>query len=675
MRRLALLAVAAMLLPGGAARAQQPDGVIAYTRDPDGPGGADPTIYAAAADGTGERAYATGYAPALATGSADVAFSIRGGGAAQLMTGTLDGPVRQVTAFPDQEADYGPGRFGVYGAVWSPGRTHLALRLTEGSTTTLAVVRPDGSGYRRFEFGHLFGSVIAWRDDTALAVGTDTGLKLVTVSGDVSDVPGADRADTPAAWLDAGRLVVNGTAGAAYLDSGKRVPLVDGTAWGRTPDGDVLYTDGAEVGAVDLATREPRRIAPLPEGVQVLAVVAGRGPVLVELADATTGAATIHAAASGALRRIAEGSGVTLSDAAALDRVVPPAEQLAPTPVATTGSPPTPARTAAAPVPPPGDERVRSVFTEAVPAADEVGTGPASLLVSALLTVLLMLLITFPAELFNSTLDEHYDEVRGWFGLGPARDPAERTRAQRAGLFAVYTAVAGVLYGLLDPGFGADAASARLYAGLVAGMLVVTAVVNAAPLAYARRRYRERGLLKVLPGTLLVAAACVAVSRLAGFEPGYIYGILGGFAFSRAFSRAEEGRNALAGALGALAASVVAWVAWQPVNDAAAGGDVPLLLGIADSTLATIAVGGLEGLVIGLLPLRSLQGYALARWSRPVWAVVFGVALFLFVHVLLRGGEDPATAPFATWLALFCGFGALSVSFWAYFHLRRRPAP
>ena len=37
---------------------------------------------------------------------------------------------------------------------------------------------------------------------------------------------------------------------------------------------------------------------------------------------------------------------------------------------------------------------------------------------SGLLALLLLLLILFPSVLFNSTYEEHYEEVRSWFGFG-----------------------------------------------------------------------------------------------------------------------------------------------------------------------------------------------------------------------------------------------------------------
>ena len=721
MRALLALAVAALAaLPATPAPAQAPGGLIAYTRDSDGfDGPAEPTLYVARPDGTGERALGSGSAPSLALGGAELAYTVQRDGAAQLVVHPLDGASapRQVTAFPDGEEDYGPGRFGVTAAFWSPARTRLALRLMEGSTTTLAFVRPDGGGYLRVDFAHL-GPTIAWRDDTTVAVGTDQGVRLVTADGSVTTPENTDPTDVPAAWLGADTLVVNTPDGFELYDVafGKRFrPVAGATAWAVTAERDVVYSTGTELGLLDTTSNRGRKVADLPAGSTVLGAIAHGRRLLVELAR-DDGTVEIHAVEDGvsavgmpafaaprrttALRRLLTGGDLTLSEAASYERAFPT------TATPTTAAPSPPRTTTAAPAtteppattPPPTEPprasddpevlvaapgpvdppRGRSAFPAALPAAHEVSTQPGTLLVNAALALLLMLLVTFPAELFNSTLEEHYDEVRGWFGRrGTPKPPRERSRVERVTTFVAYTAGAALLYGLLDPDFGTDAASLRLYVGLLVGLVVVTIVFNVAPLAYVRRRYRERGVLKVLPGTLVVGVACVLVSRLARFEPGYLYGILGGFAFSRAFSKDEEGRNALVTALGVLVVSALAWVVWQPVNAAAESGDPGLLLGVTDSTLSTVAVGGLEGLVIGLMPLKFLQGYALSRWNRRVWAAVFGVVLFVFVHLLLhpaRGfGEDAKPVAFLTWLGLFLGFGAMSVAFWGYFRFRPEP--
>jgi len=61
----------------------------------------------------------------------------------------------------------------------------------------------------------------------------------------------------------------------------------------------------------------------------------------------------------------------------------------------------------------------RSALATSLPHTDQVDFGADQLLISALAVAGLLVLIAFPAELFNTTLEEHYGEVRGWFGLRP----------------------------------------------------------------------------------------------------------------------------------------------------------------------------------------------------------------------------------------------------------------
>ena len=83
----------------------------------------------------------------------------------------------------------------------------------------------------------------------------------------------------------------------------------------------------------------------------------------------------------------------------------------------------------------------------------------------------LVLLMPFPGELFNRTLDEHYDEVTGWFrrllpGGRSERSPQRRSRVRGSWLTLGLVLVAGTLLaGLLDPGFGWNRSTGALLLG------------------------------------------------------------------------------------------------------------------------------------------------------------------------------------------------------------------
>ena len=71
-----------------------------------------------------------------------------------------------------------------------------------------------------------------------------------------------------------------------------------------------------------------------------------------------------------------------------------------------------------------------------------------------------------------------------------------------------------------------------------------------------------------------------------------------------------------------------------PVRVAAADGSwAPAL---AETILAMIFIGGLEGLFITMLPLRFLDGATVMAWSRIAWALVFGTVTFLWWQLLLN---------------------------------------
>ena len=125
--------------------------------------------------------------------------------------------------------------------------------------------------------------------------------------------------------------------------------------------------------------------------------------------------------------------------------------------------------------------------------------------------------------------------------------------------------------------------------------------------------------------------------------------------------------------------SIGAWVARAPVSAAAAGDDPGIWLVALEACLASISILGIETVVICLIPLRFVEGSKVAAWSRTAWALVFGLAAFGFVHILLRpdSGYVASASSRLTVVVLFVAFGVASIGFWAYFRFRpaREPAP
>lgn len=326
-----------------------------------------------------------------------------------------------------------------------------------------------------------------------------------------------------------------------------------------------------------------------------------------------------------------------------------------------------------------------SSFSTSLPTPTAVGNSVPALLFSALLVLALVLLVVFPSQLFNRTYEENHDRIRAWWERRLPWTRAERQRAEtharrRAIALPSAVIVGAVLGTLLDLKVGLNARTAALFTGIVVSFLFSISLGTAVTAAY--RRARGLGThwqLHALPSGLVVAGVCVLVSRLVGFQPGYLYGIIGGIAFVGALSGKEEGRLVALSSAVTLVVAVLAWLLWVPVSTAAARPGAGFGMALLSNVLSALFVGGLAGVVLSLIPLRLLPGEKLAAWHWGAWAAVFALGMFGLVQIMLRPQSEAAhvaSVPLWTTVGLFVAFGTASVAFWAYFRTAQpRGAP
>ena len=333
-------------------------------------------------------------------------------------------------------------------------------------------------------------------------------------------------------------------------------------------------------------------------------------------------------------------------------------------------------------------------FVDTVASPLDISLDPVVIATGAAVAAGVTLLIPFPGALFNTTLEANYAEIGSWFdrprrwlGAGLRRLTRRMAGGDTDGHFwqrplgiATFLVISAVLYALLDPTLGFDLHSAALVVGLLLGLVATTAAFALPTMVFHRLRVGELGRFRVLPGTILIAVACVFLSRVTGFQPGYMYGLLIGLAFARELSVGDEGRATAIATGWMLAVSVAAWVGLIPVREAVGADPDALGPSIAQAALSTVVVAGLEGVVFGLLPVRFMPGAALYAFSRRTWAILFGIGVFGLLHVLVNPTSgylaDASRTPLLTIVVLFVGFALASVGLWAYFRFRppRTPA-
>jgi len=315
----------------------------------------------------------------------------------------------------------------------------------------------------------------------------------------------------------------------------------------------------------------------------------------------------------------------------------------------------------------------RSVFVTSSNQPRQIPLTLKSIGFSVLIAGLLLLLLGFPSQVFNSTLQEHYEEVRGWFGMRRPLSEVVGDLNQRI-LFPLFLAAGGTLYALLTPGFGFNLSSLALAGGLAIAVAVTTVGFALPTFAYFGVRYRDRGQVLVMPATIVIGAAMVALSRLLHFQPGYLYGLLAVFVFHHQVDKRTGGRLAAFAAVTVMGLAVLAWVARVPVSGAAMKPGVGFWTVLLESALCGAFIIGLESTLVGLLPLRFLDGARIKEWSRLAWGILFAFALIVLIQVLVQPGSGyvghTSTIGKITVLVLYLLFAGFSFGFWGYFRYR-----
>jgi hypothetical protein len=305
-----------------------------------------------------------------------------------------------------------------------------------------------------------------------------------------------------------------------------------------------------------------------------------------------------------------------------------------------------------------------------VPSPGDINFDPVVVAASLALTAGMLFLFPFPAEIFNTTLAEHHDEILGWFRRGSR--PQSRFWEGRW-VLAVGFVVMALLYGFLDPGFGASADSVSVFAGLLIGVVITTFGFLVPVLAVRRSRTGTWGKLRVLPVAIIVGIGCVVLSRAIAFVPGYLYGIALGVVFAGAIGEDVEAAEVTAGSVFVLALAIASWFGLGMVRS---GGDWPLA-GVIEAALAMTTVAAFEAVVFGLIPIQGMPGKVLFRSRRLLWAVIWGVSVLAFFHVLVNPHSgylvNTAMVPVATTYGLMALFGVVSVALWAWFRRRGEP--
>lgn len=282
----------------------------------------------------------------------------------------------------------------------------------------------------------------------------------------------------------------------------------------------------------------------------------------------------------------------------------------------------------------------------------------------------LTVLLALPGFLLSNVLSARYDQLFGWLGrgrVGRARklvgDAA--TGPRRWLVLGGGIVLASFIAGFIDPAYGVNALSLRLFLTLLATFAVFNIGAWAVVSAYLRRADpAARPVLTMHPATLIVVAVAVVVSRLLSFNPGVVFGLVAGITFAMTLVASREAMVIIVGSAYALAIAIAAWVGYSLLAAVDSTGS-PALVALSEF-FAGVTVEGVSTLPLALAPFAALDGAALFRWRKWVWALSYAIGLAAFMYVLFNvpGGTAQVDGDFARWIVIFTVFVLIAVAVW-----------
>ena len=307
-------------------------------------------------------------------------------------------------------------------------------------------------------------------------------------------------------------------------------------------------------------------------------------------------------------------------------------------------------------------------ITTYIPTPLDISTDPKVIGTNLLLAAIAMILFTIASEILNRTLVKNEAFLQRILKpLKWVRDLAERAsigkRLGRPVWFELLKLILvmliyGFVFSLLERSWNPFSLTG-LY--LFVTMVIAYGFVGLADdiVQWAAARYwKLSSRLTVRPGNLFIIVASTAFSRVFGILPGLMFGSPEAFDIDQTALKNRRTENALL-RIAAGVLFLILFAAWLPTTLTALILRVSLpefflvLIGGLESFLLLIFAVTVQNIFLQMLALPNTFGQALARWNKPVWAIGFLAATFLFLHTLLNPRGDLSKALASTNMLFF----------------------
>lgn len=336
----------------------------------------------------------------------------------------------------------------------------------------------------------------------------------------------------------------------------------------------------------------------------------------------------------------------------------------------------------------------RSVFSE-LPSLGSVVWNSRNAPFAAGGAIVLALLILFPSQLINSTLEANSSRVsKGIFAITPKFmrkmprkisvgtsevGPNAETHAFISSLLAALplVATASIIVSFADPSAGINGLTLRL----VFTALFTFLILNFGSVVLVRFMFRKKPraslpAIRIEYSFALILLATVLVSRTAQLEPVVVFGILFAFESGRVIIGQNTVRNSdnltsriqFVSVVVMMVIGVIAWAGYSALVPNAGGTEQ--FTGPFAEFFAMLAIEALATLPLLLLPLKFMPGIKVFEWNRWAWFAAYVVSATLFFMMLmpLEQSWQSTSKTLLSWVGAYLAYclvaGLIWLGFW-----------
>lgn len=309
---------------------------------------------------------------------------------------------------------------------------------------------------------------------------------------------------------------------------------------------------------------------------------------------------------------------------------------------------------------------------------DPVAITPKAAAMVGASSIVFAALLAFPTRLMQAGISKNYSRYVARYRLVSSRirskfDRVFNTagRLPRVAKLGIGLALASVISGFLNPGFGLNAESFRMFGSIFVSNLIETVLVFGLLLLLLKKR-GVTATVSLKLGSLLIVLVTVLASRMTGFEPGIVFGlvlslvVLTPGVHKTSFVVVVEW-------IVLVALGLSTWFVYSSLPPIVDGVSSPLAI-LASETLASLTIGALASLPIAMLPFSGLPGKTISDDNWFKWAGVYVASLALFFTVVMPfpGSFAEVTKPFAVWVMLFAAYALVALAFYLFSYYRNK---